>query len=121
MKTNVECPVLENMLLGLADNLIKERRKTKPYKEMFEKGSKFTALFRHLNDVIEPHILDACDVLEEKHNLNVNDDQYNFLLALPLLAKISEELVEKKEGSCYCIDKAYFILSDQFKEMEENE
>ncbi len=115
METKVTDETLGNMLTGLADAFMLERQKEEPYKEMFKKGSTFTGLFRHLESEMINHVLDACEVLKEKHGVKVTNDQFHILLALPLLVKIAEKDAKANEGWPCSVDKAYFMLSEQFK------
>ena len=106
---------LGNMLTSLADAFTAERQKEEPYKEMFKKGSSLTGLLRHLESEVMGHVLDACDVLEAKHGIEVNHEQYHVLLALPLLVKVAEKDAKAHEGWPCSVDKAYFMLSEQLK------
>lgn len=105
--------VFGEMLTSLADSFADERKKKEPYKELFKAGSTHTGLLRELETKMTAHVLDACHVYEERHGIKINKNQYNVLLALPLLAKIAENDAAKHEGFIYCVDKAYFMLSEQ--------
>lgn len=104
---------LGEMLTNMADAFTAERKKEKPYKELFKKGSTHTGLLRELETKMSSHVLDACEVYKERHGIEINTNQYHVLLALPLLAKIAENDAERNEGSACCVDKAYFLLSEQ--------
>jgi hypothetical protein len=108
---------LKNMLCSLANAFTEERQKTKPYKEMFKAGSTHTGLLRELEAKMTDHVLDACDIYKERHGLKINKNQFHVLLALPLLAKIAEMDAKKNEGMACCVDKAYFMLSEQLKSL----
>lgn len=107
--------VLKNMMSSLADAFTKERQQTEPYKEMFRAGSTHTELLRELESRMTGHVLDACDIYKERHGMKINKAQFHVLLALPLLAKIAEMDAKKNEGMVCCVDKAYFMLSEQLK------
>lgn len=109
--------VLGQMLTALADSFKKERQQTEPYKKLFKGGSTHTGLLRELEMSMTGNVHDAADVYEQRHGIEINDDQYCMLLALPLLAHIAERDAEKNEGATCCVDKAYYILSEQFKKL----
>lgn len=104
---------LGEMLGALANAFTAERQKSEPYKEMFEAGSSLTGLLRNLEHKMTAHVLDACDVYEKRHGVKINNEQFHVLLALPLLVKIAEKDARRNEGIACCVDKAYFILSEQ--------
>lgn len=106
---------LGSMLTAIADSFTKERQKEEPYKELFKAGSTHTGLLRDLQHKMTGHVLDACIVYEERLGVKINKNQYHVLLALPLLVKIAELDAEKNEGMSCCVDKAYFMLSEQLK------
>ena len=104
---------LGKMLEALARSFTEERQKEEPYKEMFKAGSTHTGLLRELESKMSLHVSDACDVYKERHGMKINKNQYHILLALPLLAKVAEMDAKKNEGLGCCVDKAYFMLSEQ--------
>lgn len=110
---------LKNMLTSLADSFAEERQKEEPYKELFRAGSTHTGLLRNLESQMVGHILDVCNVYKERHGIKINTNQFHMLLALPLLAKVAEKDATQNEGSCCCVDKAFFILSEQLKALGE--
>ena len=104
--------VFGTMLATMVDAFTEERKKTEPYKEMFKAGSSFTGLLRHLDSEMSSHILDACDAHKERTGASFTSDQYNVLLALPLLVMLATKDAER-EGAACCVDKAFFMLSEQ--------
>ena len=106
---------LGNMLTAMVDSFKKERQQEEPYKELFKAGSTHTGLLRELESKMTGHVLDVCDIYEERHGIKINKNQYNVLLALPLLAKIAEQDAKRNEGLACCVDKAYYMLSEQLK------
>lgn len=104
----------------LVDSFAKNRRKTEPYKDLFKAGNTFTGLLNNLNLKMVEHVLDASDVLEKTHNVIISKEIYNFLLALPYLASELEKNVKDSEGYVCCIDKTFFILSEELKKLVEN-
>ena len=115
MEEKLNEDTLKNMLTSLVDAFKEERQQTKPYKEMFKAGSTHTGLLRELESKMTSHVLDACDVYKERHGSKVNKNQFHVLLALPLLIKIAEMDARQNEGMACCVDKAYFMLSEQLK------
>lgn len=111
--------VLGKIIKSLAETFTQERKKSDSYKEMFKAGSDYESIFRELEESMLNHVHDACAVIEEKFSIKINNDQYHILMALPLLAKIAEQDARKNEGMACCVDKAYFILSEQFKKLGE--
>ena len=112
---NLNENTLGNMIAAMADVFTKERQKEKPYKELFEAGSTHTGLLRELESKMTRHVLDACDIYKERHGMKINRNQYHVLLALPLMVKLAKQDAKKNEGLACCVDKAYFILSEQLK------
>ena len=110
---------LGEMLEAMASAFTEERKKEKPYKELFKAGSTYTGLLRDLELKMSRHVLDACDVYEVRHGVKINNNQYYLLLALPLLAEIAEMDARKNEGSACCVDKAYFLLSEQLLKLSD--
>ena len=108
---------LTQMMEKLAASFTEERKKKEPYREMFKSGSSYTSLFRHLESEMGAHVLDACTVIKERYGMSVNRNQYNFLLALPLLVKFATDDAIATEGLCCCVDKAFFMLSEEFKKL----
>lgn len=113
MSDELDVGTLGNMLTAMADSFAEERQKEEPYKELFEAGSTHTGLLRDLEYKMMRHVLDACDIYEKRLGMKINKNQFHVLLALPLLAKIAELDASKNEGMACCVDKAYFMLSEQ--------
>lgn len=106
--------VTMDMISVIVDSLTKERQQQKPYKELFKAGSTHTALLRELQSKMINPVFDACHIYKERYGMTINEKQYHFLLALPLLVVIAEKDIKKQEGSTYCADKTYYILSENF-------
>jgi hypothetical protein len=104
---------MREMLQSIADTFAAERKKEEPYKELFKAGSSLTGLLRELETQMMGPVLDACEVMKERLGTTVNTEQFYVLLALPLLIKIATKNAEQHEGSACCVDKAYFIMSEQ--------
>jgi hypothetical protein len=104
---------LSDMMTALADSFMAERKKEEPYKEMFKAGSTHTGLLRKLESDMMGHIIDASEVFSERHGIKLNRGQRNVLLALPFLVKVAEIDAKKNEGLACCVDKAYFMISEQ--------
>ena len=106
------------MLKSLADSFAEERKQSEPFKELFAKGSTHTGLLRELEHKMTGHVLDACEVYEERLGIKINNNQYNVLLALPFLIKVAEQEAEK-DGIACSVDKAYYIMSEQLNKLVE--
>lgn len=116
---DIDPNALGNILEAMANSFKKERQKEEPYKELFKAGSTHTGLLRELESKMTRHVLDACDIYEERHGIKINKNQYHVLLALPLLAKVAEKDAEKHEGMVCCVDKAFFMISEQLNSLND--
>ena len=105
--------LLENMFIALANAFTEERQKTDAYKELFGAGSSLTGVLRELEHQMTTNVLDACAVIKTRHGVEVNEVQYAVLQALPLLVKIATDDVERTEGPACCVDKAFYMLSEE--------
>ena len=119
MESQVNENTLGDMINAMANAFTEERQKSEPYKEMFKAGSTHTSLLRDLEHKMTGHVLDACDVFKTRHGITVNKDQYHVLMALPLLVRIAEIDAKQNEGIACCVDKAYFMLSEQIKALSD--
>ena len=115
MSEKPEASELKKMITSMADAFSAERKKEEPYKELFKSGSTYTGLLSELEFKMTGHVLDACDVLSERHYIKMNKAQLRFLMALPFLVEMAEENAQVNEGRACSVDKAFFILSEQFK------
>ena len=115
MEKELDENTLRDMMTTLADAYTKERQRKEPYKELFKAGSTHTGLLRELKSKMMTHVLDACNIYEERLGMKINKNQYYVLMALPLLAEIAEQDARRNEGASCCVDKAYFMLSEQLK------
>lgn len=118
-KSDLNTNILEDVLSALVNKLKNERQKEEPYKELFKAGSTHTGLLRHLEAKMALHVMDACDVYKDRHGVEINNNQLHVLLALPLLIKLAKKNAEKYEGTACCVDKAYYILSEQILALDE--
>ncbi len=121
MMKKINDDVMSEMLTSLADSFTNERKKTEPYKELFKAGSSFTRLLRTLESQMMRSVLDACTVYKEKNGKSLNKNQFNVLLALPLLVKVAENNASANEGMACCVDKAYYMVSEQLIKLGEDE
>ena len=118
MSTEVTKNALEAVLTGMVAAFDAERGKTESFKEMFKAGSTYTGLLRNLKSVDMGGVLDACKVLEGK-NVKITQDLFEFLIALPYLAYKLEREIRARDGSCCCVDKTFFLLSEELKRLVE--
>lgn len=110
MKTNKEN--LEEVITSLCEAIKKEREESEPYKELFKSGSTLTGLLRKTDANMVSSALVAVDIMRSKFNIEVNDDQFYAILALPYLIKKAEEDIQRNEGFPCHVDKAYYIVSE---------
>lgn len=109
---------LKEVLGDLVARASTERQKKDSYKALFKAGSTYTGFFRAVKSDMMDCVLDACEVLNQKHGIHVSNDQFNFLLAIPYLAQMLEKEIKAKDGIACSVDKVYFILSERFKELD---
>jgi len=105
---------LGKLLTALSNRFKDEREKSESYKEMFKAGSSCTGLLRKLECEMSSNLLDASAVLKERHGIAINNRQHGFLSTLPFLLTVAKQDVTRNEGVSCSIDKAFFILSEQF-------
>jgi hypothetical protein len=61
-------------------------------------------------------VLDVCHVIETKTGATgVDEELWDVLLALPFVEAQLEKEISAKEGSCCCVDKAYYLLNEFVK------
>jgi hypothetical protein len=116
-ETQINEGAMKNMLSSLAKAFQIERHKTEPYKELFKAGSTYTGLLRELETQMMGNVLDACDVFKERHGVTIDANQFLVLLCLPFLVKVATAEAVKKEGAACSVDKAYFQISEQLKDL----
>lgn len=117
MTTELPQEAIAAVLNGMVAAFEGEREQSEPFKEMFKAGSTFTGLLRHLESVGMGAALDASTVLEQKHGVWVSRPVLEFLLALPYLSYKLEKHIERTEGVSCCVDKSFFLLSEELKRL----
>lgn len=106
---------LAKLLAGMVDAFDVERQKTEPYKEMFKAGSTFSGLLRQLENECMKHVLDACEVCNQKTGKGVSVELMEFLLVIPYLSYKLEKHIAKADSGCCHVDKSFFLLSEEMK------
>lgn len=106
-------------LLDLADT---ERKKSKPYKDMFkasEHGLK--GLLDDANDKMEGIILDVMAVIKERTGQEVDRELFYFLQCLPFFRDRIEQHISANDGFSCSVDKARELAKDYaLKELAES-
>ena len=105
---------LKDVLDILSETITKERRETKPYKDLFKKSDDTAEFLRDVNFKMMKVVLDATQVLRDKYGMCPNE-VYNILKCLPFVTDYMEKKIVKKEGMCCCVDKVYYLLSQKIK------
>ena len=105
--------VLKTVLKGLAKFADDERKKSKPYKDMFSNhGDSIEGLLRKAEHEMMGVALNAMAVLREKYKINkISPEIWMLLTGLPLFADSLEKEIKGKEGIGCCVDKTYYTLS----------
>lgn len=108
----VEC------LLGRAD---RERKASEPYKNLFKRteGKPFPVQLREVERDLTNTILNYSKILEA-NGYKVNDETWEFLLALPILAHKLEEDIKKNEGRSCGYEYARDIVKQARDELSTN-
>lgn len=113
---HVSSETLSALMTNMVDSFTAERHKAEPYKEMFKAGSTFASLLSHLEMKCMESILDAFDIYKNKLNGDGHSNEaFEFFLALPYLSFKLEKHIEKEEGFVCCVDKNFYLLSEELK------
>ena len=114
----VTTDALKQVMTSLVDMANSEREKSDSYKDMFKKtdGVNFEGLLRDAEFRMLEIVLNVCQVIETKTGVTgVDRELWNVLLALPFVEAQLEKDISAKEGSCCCVDKAYYLLNEFVK------
>ena len=111
---NVSNQTLKEVLDSLFDVITKERRESKPYKDLFKKSDDTAEFLRDVDHKMMRVVLDATQVLRDKYGMCPNE-VYNILKCLPFVTDYMEKRIVKEEGMCCCVDKVYYLLSQKVK------
>lgn len=112
--TDVSGQTLKEVLDSLNDTIAKERRETKPYKDLFKKSDDIAEFLRDVDLKMIKIVLDAMQVLHDKYG-SCPSEVYNILKCLPFVTAYMEKKITKEEGMCCCVDKVYYLLSQKVK------
>ena len=114
----VTTDALKEVITSLAESANKEREKSDSYKDMFKKtdGVNFEGLLRDAEMKMMETVLNVCQVIETKTGTTgITKELWDVLLALPFVEAQLEKEISAKEGSCCCVDKAYYLLNEFVK------
>ncbi len=95
-----------NVLQALVARATEERRKSEPYKEMFEASEHGLrgAIDKASNEMMRV-VLNLCEVIKERTGKEVNNDLFFMLSGLPLFSQLIRKHIVDTEGNCCCADK----------------
>lgn len=86
---------LKKVMTGLIDYANKERRESKPYKDLFKSADSIEGLLRDAEMKMISVVLDAYQAYEDKYHRK-NDALWDTLLALPYLThKLEKDILTK--------------------------
>ena len=107
---------LKEVITSLLTQAEEERLKDPKYQDLFKKSTDYGSLLRETEHNMNSAILDSCEVLKEKFGVNkIDNNTWEFFLALPILEHLIQKSIEEKEGRSCCVDKTYYILSNLLK------
>lgn len=112
LDVDVSEQTLKDVLDSLYDTITKERRETKPYKDLFKKSDNIAEFLRDVNLKMVRVVLDASQVLRDEYGM-CPSEVYNILKCLPFVTAYMEKKIVKEEGMCCCVDKVYYLLSQK--------
>ncbi len=103
---------LKTVIGSLLQQCEEERKKDPKYKKLFKESTTYGSLLRNLNHNISCNVLDSCEVLRNKFGVKeINNETFDFLLALPILESTIQKKINNDEGRSCCVDKTYYVLS----------
>ena len=105
--------VMEAMVIAFE----KEREQSDAFKTMFASGGSFAGLLRQVNQTCMSGVLDGMQVMRGRYGVDCTDKVMEFLLAVPYLAYKLRYKIEERDGMCCCVDKTFFLLSEELKRL----
>lgn len=93
----------------------KEREQSDAFKTMFASGGSFAGLLRQVSHTCMSGVLDGMQVMRGRYGVDCTDQVMEFLLAVPYLAYKLRYEIEERDGMCCCVDKTFFLLSEELK------
>lgn len=109
--TSALAEVLETMVAAFE----KEREQSVAFKKMFAGGGSFTSLLRQVNHSCISGVLDGMQVMRGRYDVQCTKEVMEFMLAVPYLAYKLKHEIEERDGMCCCVDKTFFLLSEELK------
>lgn len=106
---------LADVMKSMVAAFEKEREKSDAFKDMFAAGGSFSGLLRQVNHTCMSGVLDATQVLRGRHGVQCTKEALEFMLAVPYLAYKLKHEIEERDGMCCCVDKAFYLLSEELK------
>lgn len=100
--------LFERIIVNADKAIVNERQKTEPFKDMFSNEPSIKNVLVDLLNEMSQSVFDANDILEKRHNISLNQAEFNYLLALPFIMYY----LDKKVGEPCSIDmdKAFFLV-----------
>ena len=122
MSTKIDEKVLGDLLGGIVALADKERKESDSYKDLFKGSNDMESLLRSLDFKMTDHVLNATKILGEKYGYNElsrekKDEIFWILMALPFLIRQTTKYIERTQGSACCVDKAYYHVAAEIKEL----
>jgi hypothetical protein len=112
-KPNVTTEILKAVMTSLCQLAEEERRKTEPYKDMFEASEYgIRGVLNKLNDDVERLVLTAYQVIEDRTGKKLDDDFYLFLKGINLFWGDMKNEICDREGMCCSVDKVRELVKN---------
>lgn len=118
--------ILSDLLGGIVAAAEKERKASDAYKELFKGSADIESLLRGLDLKMTQHVLNATSILDERFDYRKlpnekKDEIFWILMSLPFLIRQTTKYIEKTQGSACCVDKAYYHIANQIREVLQSE
>ena len=126
MSKKIDEKVLGDLLSGIVALADKERKESESYKDLFKGSADMESLLRSLDFKMTDHVLNATKILGEKYGYNElsrekKDEIFWILMALPFLIRQTTKYIERTQGSACCVDKAYYHVAEEIKQLLEGD
>lgn len=107
--------VLADVMKSMVAAFEKEREQADAFKTMFSAGGSFSGLLRQMNRTCMSGVLDGLQVLRGRYEVQCTQEVMEFMLAVPYLAHKLKREIEERDGMCCCVDKVFYLLSEELK------
>lgn len=103
---------LKGVLGGLLEHAEAERGKSEPYNMLFGsfKDGGVARAVMDAKDQMMTIAMDLSQLLEREAGVQVDNDVFATIMALPLAHYLAEQNVRENEGGACCVDKATLLL-----------